>query len=285
MNRHGYIGRKLRVPKLKSKPAIIVVSFGTNSRAEEPLELFRKQAEKQFPEHEIFWAYSSNIICRKKKIPTLQETLAHVEAAGFRKAVVQPLHVFPGTEYQQIAETCEYFPGMRVFLSETLLHRWNFVKETLTVLESEFFNFNQGLNILALHGTPLVSDPVNNAYLGLEKLVTEKYPNVIAASIEGIPDYKAVFAGIERQKLVEQFTKIRIIPMMYFAGMHVENDLMGIEQANSWRTALEEMGFEVECPMVQYGDSMFFKGLAYFPEIVLFFIDRLQRTLKLAESY
>ncbi len=283
MNRHGYIGRKLRAPKLKEKPAIIPVAFGTSSNAKIPLEIFRQHLDKQFPGYEVFWAYSSSILCRTQKIPTLIETLAQVEAAGFRTAVVQPLHIFPGTEYQQMAETCEYFPGLRIILSETLLHRWNFVKETLAVIENEFLTPAQGLNILAVHGTPLVTDPVHSAYLGLEHLVRDRYPNVLTAAIEGIPDHEAVLAGIKRLQLNNQYKVVRIIPMMYLAGMHAEEDLMG--DANSWRTSLEEMNFSVECVSVQYGQECCFKGLAYYPEIVTFFTQRLQRSLELLEIY
>lgn len=283
MNQHGYIGRKLRVPKLKDTPAIIISAFGTSSRAQAPLQIFQDQLEQRFPEYETFRAYSSNIICRKKNLPTLQETLAQVEAAGFRKAVVQPLHIFPGTEYQQMAETCEYFPGLRVFLSETLLHRWDFVKKTLAALEPDFLPHDEGLNLLALHGTPLTSDPVNIAYLGLEKLVADLYPNVLAASIEGIPDATAVMASIKRQKLADKHTKIKILPMMYVAGMHAEEDLMG--KKKSWQTSLGSMGFSVECQMVTYQNEEFFKGLAYYPEIISFFMERLQRSLDLARVF
>lgn len=283
MHQHGYIGRKMRIPKLKSKPAIIIAAFGTSSRAKAPLALFQAAVEKQFPEYEVFWAYTSEIICRKLTLPTVKEMLAKVEAAGFRKVVVQPLHVFPGTEYQQLAETCEYFPGLRVVLSETLFHRWDFVKASLTVIEKEFLTADKGLNILALHGTPLAADPANIVYLGFERLVADRYPNVLAASIEGIPDYEAVFEKITREKLADKYKTARIIPVMYFAGMHAETDLMAGE--NSWRTRLEKTGFTVDCPMVEQEGKDFFKGLAYYPELISFFMDRLQRSLKLARLY
>ncbi len=283
MHQHGYIGRKMRIPKLKNKPAIIIAAFGTSSRAKTPLALFEAAVGKQFPDYEVFWAYTSEIICRKLTLPTIKESLAKVEAAGFRKVVVQPLHVFPGTEYQQLAETCEYFPGLRVFLSETLLHRWDFVKSSLKIIEKDFLSPDQGLNILALHGTPLTADPVNIVYLGLEKLVADLYPNVLAASIEGVPDHGAVLARIERDTLVDKYKAARIIPVMYFAGMHAEQDLMGTE--NSWRTKLEQMGFTVDCPLVEQNGENFYKGIAHYPELIAFFMDRLQRSLKLAELY
>jgi len=283
MHQHGYIGRKMRQPKLKEKPAIIITAFGTSSRAKAPLEIFDKALAKQFSEYEIFWAYSSEIIRRNLGLPSLQETLARVEAAGFRRAVVQPLHIFPGTEYRQIAETCEYFPGLRVFLSETLLHRWDFIKKTLVVVEQEFLLPEEGFNLLALHGTPLAVDPANIVYLGLERLVADRYPNVLAASIEGVPDHEAVLAGIKRHNLRDLYKKVKIIPMMYLAGRHAERDLMGDEE--SWCSVLKDMGFAVDCPMVTCNDAEYFKGLAFYPEVISAFLERLNRTLVLAKHY
>ena len=108
MHQHGYIGRKMRLPKLEEKPAVIIAAFGSSSKAGEALDIFRKKVTASFPEHNIFWAYTSEIIRKKMGLPGLQETLAKVESQGFRKAVVQPLHIFPGTEYQQLQETCAY---------------------------------------------------------------------------------------------------------------------------------------------------------------------------------
>ncbi|MFH0784913.1 MAG: sirohydrochlorin cobaltochelatase, partial [Pseudomonadota bacterium] len=227
MHQHGYIGRKMRLPQLQDKPAIVIAAFGSSSRAQAALSLFAEFFSREFPGHEPYWAYTSEIIRKKANLPSLQETLARVEAAGYRKVVVQPLHIFPGTEYQQMAETCAFFPGLRVFLSETLLHRWDFIRETLGVLEEDFLTPSEGLNLLALHGTPLAADPVNIVYLGLERLVADLYPNVLAASIEGIPDHEAVLAKMKRQELVKKYGRVRIIPMMFFAGMHAEEDLMG----------------------------------------------------------
>ena len=283
MHQHGYIGRKMRVPKLKEKPAIIIAAFGTSTRAKGALNIFKEKLSREFPDYEIFWAYTSEIIRKKMGLPGLQETLAQVEAMGFRRAVVQPLHVFPGTEYQQLAETCEYFPGLRVFLSEPLLHRWDFIKKSLAVVQSEFVSPDDGLNLLALHGTPLAADPVNVVYLGIESMVKDLYPNVVVASVEGVPDSDAVLARIKRQELARQYKRVKIIPMMYLAGLHAEEDLMGDE--NSWRAALEDMGFTVQCPMVQYDGQEYFKGLAYYPELIDFFMQRLERCLKISRYY
>ncbi len=283
MHPHGYVGRKMRQPALKENPAIVIAAFGTTNRAKAALERFQETLDTHFPDEKIYWAYTSQIIRKKLGLQSLQETLARVEADGYRKAAVQPLHIFPGTEYHQLAETCSFFPGLRVFIGETLFHRWGFVKDIIRAVASDFLAEEEGLNLLAIHGTPLASDPANIVYLGFERLVSDLYPNVIAASVEGIPDHDAVFSKIKREGLAARYKKVRIIPMMYFAGLHAQEDLMGEE--DSWKSELEDIGFEVECPTTFVNGKAVFKGLAYYPQVNVGFMSRLKRTLDLAKYY
>ncbi|WP_245695135.1 sirohydrochlorin cobaltochelatase [Desulforhopalus singaporensis] len=273
----------MRLPQLKEKPAIIIATFGSSNRGGAALEIFRDKLQEVFGDYEHFWAYTSEIIRKKKGLPSLQEILAKVEANGYRKAIIQPLHIFPGTEYQQLIETSYYFPGLRTIVSETLCHRWHFVRQILDVVAGEFLPPDKGLNLLALHGTPLVADPVNSAYLGLERTAIDLYPNVLVASIDGVPDHESVFNRIDTLQLNRKYPRIKIIPVMYFAGLHVKKDLMG--ETGSWRETLENQGFTVECPEVSYRDERYFKGLAFYPECIDFFAERISRSLTLAAYY
>ena len=283
MNKNGYIGRKMRLPLLQEKPAVVIAAFGSDNRAKIALSLFEEKLGEHFPDTMIYWAYTSEIIRKKLGLPSLQKVLANVEADGYRKAVVQPLHVFPGTEYKQLEEICAFYPGMRVFIGETLLHRWGFIKSIIQVIQSEFLSPEEGLNLLAIHGTPLAADPVNIIYIGLGRLMSDMYPNVLTASVEGIPDHEALFARMERENLSSRYKRIRIIPMMYFAGLHAEEDLMS--DNDSWRSALEGQGFVVECPTVEIDGKKLFKGLAHYPEVNEGFINRLKRAMELAKYF
>ncbi len=283
MNVNGYIGRKMRLPTLKEKPAIIIAAFGSTNHAKDVLELFQTAVQEKYPEHDIYWAYTSEIIRKQLDLPGLQQTLGRVEADGYRKAVVQPLHIFPGTEYQQLAETCHFFPGLRVFPGESLLHRWEFIKEMMAVIEPELLVPEEGYNLLAIHGTPLAADPANTIYLGLDAMVTDLYPNVRAAAIEGVPDIDAILANFKRNDTAARYGRIKIIPVIYFAGLHAEQDLMGDER--SWRTDLESLGFQVECATVTVSGKSRFKGLAYYPEVTRGFLQRLDRALTLSHYY
>lgn len=283
MHQHGYVGRKMHLPELSEKPAVIMTAFGSSSRGKVALDMVEERVKKAFPEYRVYWSYSSAILRHKEQGKSLHQALAQAEADGYRKAIVQPLHVFPGTEYQQLAETCAYFPGVRVLLSETLLHRWKYIRQTLDVVSTEFLSANDGLNLLALHGTPLAADPVNAIYLGLEKLVADLYPNVMVASIEGIPDFEGLLSRLKREKIHHDYKRIRIVPMMYLAGVHVEDDIMGLTK--SWRTDLEALGMDVECPSVQHNQMTYLKGLGFYPEIIDFILARLARTIELARCH
>ncbi|PIE65134.1 MAG: cobalamin biosynthesis protein CbiK [Desulfobacterales bacterium] len=282
MDRHGYIGRKMRQPSLYKEPAIIIAAFGSSRRGKAAYALLEQKLQETFPDREIFWSFSSDIIRKKSGSQSLHQVLAAAEAAGYKKAVVQPLHVFPGTEYQQIRETCEYFPGMRVITGETLMHRWDFIEEMLTAVSSEFIAAEAGFNILVLHGTPLAADPVNAVYLGLEKMVTDLYDNVFCVSVEGVPSYQGLIRGLKATGNNKN-KRVHLIPLMYLAGLHVEDDLMGDEE--SWKKALEEIGFTVTCAVTEYEGERYFKGLAFYPEAITALVERLQRSLSLSRYY
>jgi len=280
MDKYGYIGRKKRVRTLKEEPAIIIVAFGSTNRGKVALDVFEEALKKELPGREIFWAFTSHIIRARTGCPGLAETLAKVESQGYRKAVVQPLHVFPGTEYQEVLETCNYFPGLRVITGETLFHRWSYMVDVLEVMEREFIS--DGLNLLAAHGTPFAASPANTIYLGLEGLL-KKYTNALLATVEGVPHKDVVMKEISRN--YSDYKKVKIIPMMYIAGLHVEDDLIGDDE-DSWKCELKKIGFDdVECASTTHNGEEFPKGLGFYPEVNQFFIDRLVRTLELEKYY
>ncbi len=280
MNRDNYIGRKKRTRDLKEDYPIIIAAFGSTGRGKIRLEVFEEEVRKKFPGKEVHWAFTSQIIRAKTGTLGLKEMLSKLEADGYRKAVVQPLYIFPGTEYEELMETCAYFPGMRIIVGETLFHRWDYVKDILSAIEQDFIAPQDGVNLIVAHGTPLAAAPANVVYLGMEHML-KAYDNTVLASIEGVPDKDIALKTI-RTKFAD-CKEVRIIPMMYLAGIHVEDDLMGNE--DSWRTELEGMGFRVSCPSVSYKGETYPKGLSFYSQTNQLFLDNLTNALKLTRHY
>jgi len=269
-----HIKKYRRRTKLKGLPAIVLTAFGTAERGKAVYQLFDNLVRNEFKDYDVSWAYTSEIIREKTGHPGILQALAAVEQRGFTRVVVQPLLVFPGTEYEILADSCQSFPGLRVLMGETLLHRWHFVEEVLDIVSKDFISPEEGINLLVAHGTPLCDDSANIVYLGLDHLLSRRFSNVSFCSVEGIPDREGVFRKLGESKLIA-----RLIPFMYVAGLHVEQDLLG--EQDSYKKRLEEIGFSVECLTVQYQGERFHKGLGFYEGIRESFLDRLRHSLDL----
>ena len=95
------------------KPAIVLVAFGTSTKAFETYKYFENKIKERFPDHEIRWAYTSKIVREKLKeeeqreLPDLEQTLADLKAKGVTQVAVQSLHVVPGEEWEKKVKVCQ----------------------------------------------------------------------------------------------------------------------------------------------------------------------------------
>ena len=276
-----HIKKYRRRKKLKELPAIVLTAFGTTKKGKAVYQPLDSLVHSEFKDYDVSWAYTSEIIREKTSKAGILQILASLEERGFTKIVVQPLLIFPGTEYDILTDTCQAFPSLKVLVGESLLHRWHFVEQVLDVISKDFISPEGGINLLVAHGIPLSNDSANIVYLGLDHLLSRRFSNVSFCSVEGIPDSEGVFRRIQGNFSSPHSGKIklrsRIIPFMYVTGLHVEQDLLG-EQA-SYKRRLEEIGFTVECLTVEYQGERFYKGLGFYEEIREFFLDRIRRSL------
>jgi len=210
---------------------------------------------------------------RSDLLQSLQQALGDLEAHGYTKAAVQPLHIFPGHEYGEVVDIASRFPGLRVELGETLLHRWSNVREVVDVLSRDFLPPQEGCNVLVSHGTPTTHSPANIAYLGLESHLSRTHPNTYLGVVEGI------FAPEDALGPASACAgpRVRFLTFMYVGGEHVMRDVMG--EGESWKKRLEEAGKAVEATTVDYEGKTLYKGLGFYPEVNELFIDSLRRAL------
>ncbi|RUM88747.1 MAG: cobalamin biosynthesis protein CbiK [Thermodesulfatator sp.] len=284
----------LKHQHLQERPAIVLCAFGTSTRARVTFEYLYRKIREAFPGYEIRWAFTSNIIREKmnqlyaqkglsQRLYSLHEVLAGLYAEGYRKVMVQPLHVFPGLEYETVVEVAQRFPDLRIVVGEPLLFRWEYVREVLSVVEKEFLPPKEGLNILVAHGTDVTSQGANMTYLGLDWLVRHRYSNVLLGTVEGVPGGEEVLE--EAQKYPGK--RVRFIPFMLVAGDHIMHDIMGRNQGSekSWREVLEAAGKKVDCVTIKLNRKIYYRGLGLYPEIAEFFVKQIQRGLEILKNY
>jgi sirohydrochlorin cobaltochelatase len=274
--------RKLKKRNLRDSPALVIAAFGTTSRGKAAYDVFDSDVRVQFPEVHIVWAYTSEIVREKTGSPGILQALASLEEHGYRRAVVQPLQIVPGTEYRELVEMCVNFPGLRVAMGETLLHRWQFVYEIISVISGDFISAAEGINVIVAHGTPLCADPANILYQGLDYYLSQKYTNVFFATIDGMPSIDTVVAKIAAAGK-KTLNKARIIPLLYVSGLHVEKDLLG--ESRSLKADLESLGLRADFLDIRHEGGSFVKSLGFYPDVRRAFINRIDRAFNLLRYY
>ncbi len=285
---------------IKKEPAIVLAAFGTTTQARVTFDFIDQQVKQEtsLKNLKIVWAFTSEIVreranktFRKKGEKTrylsLLQVLANLEAEGYRKVVVQPLHVFPGQEFNEVTNVVNAFRmmGLRIELGETLLHEWPYVYETIDILSTEYLEPDKGCNIIVAHGTPKTFPGSNSTYLGLDRYVRMKYENVFVGAVDGVLT--------REQTLLKTKTcsskRVRFIPFMLVAGDHIMNDIMGTEPDDegvvSWSTELQQTGFKVDTLYARHNGQKLYKGLGFNKKIVGIYTHHIKNSLDKLESY
>ncbi len=291
----------MKTMTLKKDPAIVIAAFGTTTKAMVTFDFFEEQLRKELPDryknYRIEWAFTSEIVRERankkfkkaginKRFKSLAQVISDLEDEGYRKIVVQPLHIFPGIEYESVLRMVEGLReafqdfDLRIKVGAPLLTHWEDLETTVEALKEELLPPSEGCNILVAHGTGETMNGANITYLGLERIVNAYYDNVLIGSVEGIQTRTEALSRAKKCK----GKKIRFVPFMFVAGDHIMNDIMGQEPDEdgelSWALEMQKAGFEVDAPTVKYKGKEYFKGLGFYPVINRVFIKSIVRTLK-----
>ena len=274
-----------------SPPPIVLVAFGTSTKAQVTFDYIDQEVKKAFPGHEIRWAFTSSIIRKKmnrlyekkgveKRLKSLLQVLADLEAEGYRKVVVQSLHVFPGEEWVHILNQGE-MEGLDISFGEPIFATWEDVNRVLDALEAEIPAPREGCAVLAGHGSPnTYAAPSTAVYLALDRLLSSRFENCFLGSVEGIPSRED---ALNRAKAYPG-KHVRIIPIMLVAGDHVMNDIMGEEPGDegepSWAVELRKAGKTVDAPTISIKGSTYYKGLGFYPITVEIIKEHIKQALR-----
>jgi sirohydrochlorin cobaltochelatase len=255
-----------------AKPAIVLVAFGTSTKAFDTYKHFEAKVKERFPDHEIRWAYTSKIVREKLKeeqqreLPDLAQTLADLKAAGVAQVAVQSLHVVPGEEWEKKVKICQDTPGLKIALGQPLLSSLTDRKRVLESLAKDFPADPKDHAVLLVgHGSP--SPAGTREYLSLYTLKFSKFKgkNVFFGVIEGQPPIKNALAALKKSSA----SKVTIVPFMVVAGDHFINDIMG-DQDSIKSDLLAAKPYEIQAVD---------KGLGFNDGIIQVYLDHLAAAL------
>lgn len=261
--------------KQVEKTGILLVSFGTSyANAQSALDHIDAQVKEAFPEVEVRWAFTSNIIRnilekRGNYIDSPTEALAKMGADGFTKIAVQSLHIIPGQEFENLQKTIDAFNhipknAQKIVLGKPLLYHHEDIEETCAALQSVLPTERKPTDAVVLmgHGTHHAS---NIYYPGVQYYLWQQSPLTILGTVEGYPGLDEIISELKAKNV----KAVWLLPFMSVAGDHAQNDMAG-DEADSWKSQLEVAGFTVK-PVL--------RGLAEFDAINAIWIKHLKEIM------
>ena len=257
------------------KPALLAVSFGTsyNDSREVTIGAIENALKTAYPDYDVRRAFTSQIIIDKLserdqlEIDNVEQAMQRLAADGVKNVVIQPTHVMQGFEYDDVVkEVTQYkdkFDSFSIGLP-LLTDDADYDRMAEIITSATKDSNTDGTAIVFMgHGT---EHEANAAYAKLQQKLTDAgFSNYFIGTVEASPSLDDVLALVGQSGA----KKVVLRPLMIVAGDHANNDMAGDEE-DSWKTAFENAGFEVECVI---------EGLGQLPEIQQMFVEHASKAM------
>ena len=237
-----------------------MVHFGTSYDDTRALTIdaINAKAAAAFPELEVREAYTSRIVIRRLKERGIdkfnpQDALLKLRGDGFTHIVVQSTNIIEGAEMESlrrdVATVFPFFAEIRV--GNPLLYSVEDCEVLVAVLESR--KPEKGSTVFVGHGT---YTPANATYSQIDYMMKARgNKDFHVGTVECYPTMETVLAQLKANKAKQ----ITLVPLMFVAGDHAQNDIAG-----DWKESLEAAGLKVDVRM---------EGLGQIPEVQDLFIE------------
>lgn len=238
---------------------LLVVSFGTsyNDNRKATIGAIEDALEAAFPDYSVRRGFTSQIIIDHVMdrdgvaIDNVEEALNRAADNGVKTLVVQPTHLMNGLEYDELMGTlAEYADSFeQVAVGEPLLtsdEDFQAVASAITDATSEYDDGTTAIVFMG-HGTEAES---NQVYSRMQEILTENgFENYYVGTVEAEPALDDVIAAMDGKG----YERVVLQPLMVVAGDHANNDMAGDEEG-SWKTTLEDAGYQVETVLTGLGE-------------------------------
>lgn len=241
-----------------TEKAIVLVSVGTTHLKvlDRTTNKLAEKIKERFPEYEVHQAFSSERILKmmQEKQPdtfdSVEEMLEKLLARGVGKVILQPTYIINGQEQERLrAIVKEYQEDYQFDCIRIGRPLFNAKEDYQKALEAilEIADLKEGEALLLVgHGT---NHHANTEYQNLEYTAyVQGHRNVFVATLEGPQKLMILMRKLE----ITGCKKIKLMPLLFVAGKHAKNDIAGKE--NSWKTRLEDAGYEVEPLLIGLGE-------------------------------
>ena len=248
------------------KIPVIAVAFGTSTEARDTYAFFEECFRERYPDTELAWAFTSRILREKAQQTTclmnsLDDVLQRFEQHGYKRAIVQSLHIIPGIEFDKITEAARNSP-LKTEIGMPLLSTDEDIIKTVCALEERFPSQGGCATVLVGHGT---HHPAGKAYQTIARILEERYgESVFISVVEGEPSWETARETIQKRG----FKQVKFIPLMFVAGDHMLNDVLGENSEDG------EASWKMQLPGVEIDGTE--KGLGFNLNIIDIYLQHLE---------
>ncbi len=242
----------------KADKVLLAVSFGTsyNDTRDVTIGAIENALQDAFPDYEVRRAFTSQIIIDilderdGLEIDNVTQAMSRLVADGVKEVIIQPTHVMNGFEYDDvIAEVVPFADQFDSFTIGTpMLITDEDYDTVVSVIGEETRRYaGDGTAIVFMgHGT---HHDANATYAALqEKVTADGYTDIYIGTVEATPSLDDMLDMVGDSGA----TKVILLPLMIVAGDHANNDMAGDEE-DSWKSAFESAGYEVEAVLTGLG--------------------------------
>ena len=248
-----------------AKKAILVVSFGTSyadTRAV-TIEAIEQKVAETFPDYEMRRAFTSHIIMKILKerdgieVDDVEQALTKLQKEGFSEVIVQSTHIIPGAEFHDLLKVAHSFAGAfdKLEIGMPLLSSTDDLQKAAEALKTQMPELQEAESVVFMgHGT---HHAANATYAAIERIFEDMdMERVLVGTVEGFPTLESTIKKLRKLAM----KKVTLMPMMFVAGDHAQNDMAGDEE-DSWKTILTNEGFEVETSLLGMGENAAIQAL------------------------
>lgn len=219
----------------QTTPAIVLVAFGTTSdKGREVFDVIEKAAQERYPQHDIFLAFTSQTVVdrlhkRGVQVRNLPETLAELQAQGYRQAVLQSLMIVPGEKDAEIAQVPT--GSVKVSYGQPLMATPEDIRAVAAAVSEDIASDRP--TVFVTHGNSKYPR-YNQALLDFAANVEAQCANAVICSVEGEPGLAKLPWAREH---AAKAGAVHFVPLMLVAGDHIENDVLG-DEPDSWKSLI-----------------------------------------------
>ncbi len=238
----------------RMEKGILVTSFGTSHKDTriKTIEAIENLVKEKYGKNKVERAFTSGIIRRiveKKegiRIYSHEEGLEALKNKGYSEIITMSLHILGGIEYSKLSD--KYGKVTKPLLTSD--------EDYERIVTNSEFNNLEGNDALVFMGHGTESEVDSSYDILQEKYIKNGLKNIFIATVEGKIRIQDIIGKLKES----EYKRILLKPFMIVAGDHAKNDMISNEE-DSWKTILENNGFEVETRLVGMGEYKFIQEM------------------------